>query len=61
MLRIDTIEQFRMAREQIEPAFITSKTMGKIPVPCVNVMLVARSLIQANAYNPNSVSDDKMQ
>ena len=61
MLRIDTIEQFRTAREQIEPAFITSKTLGKIPVPCVNVMLVARSLIQANAYNPNAVSDDKMQ
>jgi len=61
MLKIDTIEQFRTVREQIEPAFITSKTLGKIPVPCVNVMLVARELIQANAYNPNAVSDDKMQ
>jgi ParB-like chromosome segregation protein Spo0J len=60
MLKIDTIEQFRAARKSIEPAYITSKKLGRIPVPCVNVMLVARDLIQANAYNPNSVSDDKM-
>lgn len=61
MLRIDTIEQFQAARQQMEPAYITSKSHGRIPVPCGNVLLVARELIQANAYNPNAVSDDKMQ
>lgn len=61
MLRIDTIEQFQAARQQVEPAYITSKSHGRIPVPCGNVLLVARELIQANQYNPNAVSDDKMQ
>jgi len=61
MLRINTIEEFRAARQQVEPAYITSKKLGKIPVPCVNVMLVSRELIVANNYNPNSVSENKME
>lgn len=61
MLRIDTIEQFQAARQQMQPAYITSKSHGRIPVPCGNVLLVARELIQANQYNPNAVSDDKRQ
>lgn len=61
MLKIDTIEQFKVARQEIKPAYITSKKLGEIPVPCVNVMLVSRELIVANNYNPNSVSDSKME
>lgn len=40
--------------------FIQSTKLGPIEVPCANVILVARELIVANRYNPNSVADDRM-
>lgn len=61
MLRIETTEQFLAVRQQIQPVFVVSKKHGEIPVPCGNVLLVKRELIQANRYNPNAVSDDKME
>lgn len=57
---IDTVEQFRAVREKLTPVHITSKTHGKILVPCVNTILVRPHLIVANGYNPNYVSDEKM-
>lgn len=32
----------------------------KIEIPCLNIKLVKRELLQANNYNPNSVPKDKM-
>lgn len=58
---IETMEQFFSARESIEPVCITSKTHGKVLVPCANTLLVKPELIAANAYNPNFVSGDKME
>lgn len=57
---IDTMEQFHAARDEMKPVFIQSRKYGKIPVPCANTLLVARDLIVANNYNPNTVSKDKM-
>ena len=58
---INTIEEFQAARAGLQPAYINSKKYGQIEVPCANVVLVARALIFANVYNPNSVSPDKME
>lgn len=58
---IDTPEQFRAIRDSLAPAEIRSKRYGTVKVPCVNTLLVARGLIKANSYNPNSVSRDKMR
>lgn len=33
----------------------------KIKMPCMNIKLVERDMIQANNYNPNSVPKDKME
>lgn len=57
---IDTAEQFKSLRNLLEPVYITSKTHGKILVPCANTILVKTSLIVANGYNPNFVPDEKM-
>lgn len=58
---IDTMEDFLATREKLKPAYITSKTHGKIEVPCCNTLLVKTSLIVANAYNPNFVPSEKME
>lgn len=58
---IDSIEQFKQIRDSIQPVYITSKKHGKIEVPCANTLLVARELIIANNYNPNSVTKSKME
>jgi ParB-like chromosome segregation protein Spo0J len=61
VVHIDTMEQFMAARPSLVPVFINSKTHGRVLVPCANTILVRPSLIAANLYNPNSVSDDKME
>lgn len=33
----------------------------KIEIPCLNIKLVKRELLQANNYNPNNVPKDKME
>lgn len=33
----------------------------EIAIPCAQTLVVRRELVQANTYNPNSVSDDKME
>jgi ParB-like chromosome segregation protein Spo0J len=55
------MEDFHRVRAALEPVFITSRKYGRIPVPCANTLLVARDLIRANNYNPNSVAKDKMK
>lgn len=58
---INTIEEFKTVRDNLEPVYIKSKKYGKIPVPCANTLLVSKDLIIANNYNPNHVPKDKMQ
>ena len=60
MIAIDTMEDFLAARSAMVPVYITSKTHGKILVPCMNTFLVRTELVLENLYNPNTVSDDKM-
>lgn len=58
---IDTIEQFHAFRTAMAPVYITSKTRGKILVPCMNTVLVSTLLVVNNAYNPNTVPPDKLE
>jgi ParB-like chromosome segregation protein Spo0J len=60
-IRIDTMEQFEAVRASLVPEHINSKTHGRVLVPCCNTILVSTELVVANLYNPNSVSDDKME
>lgn len=57
---IETMDQFRAKRHELEPVYINSKTHGAVLVPCVNTILVRTELAVANLYNPNFVSDEKM-
>lgn len=56
---IETITEY--LELQIAPVTVPGKRRRKIAVPCANTLLVARDLVQANTYNPNSVSSDKME
>ncbi len=56
---IDTIEQYLAVREN--QMLVVGAKRTKIAIPCANTLIVARDLVQANTYNPNSVSDDKME
>jgi len=58
---IDTPEDFRAIREKLEPVYLNSPKHGQVAVPCMNTLLVRRELVVANTYNPNRVSDDKME
>jgi len=57
---IDTVEQYLEYRKSAQLVYITAKKQ-KIIVPCASTIMVRRDLIIANTYNPNHVSDDKMQ
>jgi len=56
MISIETIEQY-LAYIQAAPVVQAS---NGIDLSCAYVIIVPRSLVQANTYNPNSVPDDKM-
>jgi ParB-like chromosome segregation protein Spo0J len=58
---INTIEEFKNIRKNLQPVYISSKKHGRIQVPVTNTLLVARELVIANQYNPNFVSPDKME
>lgn len=57
---IETIEQYLALRATIQPVFVQGKK-HKISIPCANTLVVNRQLVQANTYNPNNVSDAKME
>jgi ParB-like chromosome segregation protein Spo0J len=61
MLRIETIEQYHALKPSLAPVIIAAKQKQEILIPCVNVLLVRRELVQANHWNPNQVPDDKME
>lgn len=58
---IDTIEQYLDYATTTAPIYVVGKKGRRVPIPCANTILVARHLVQANTYNPNHVSDDKME
>ena len=57
---IDTIEQYLEIRDSIERVSVMGAYGQPVAIPCVSTLMVERGLVQANAYNPNSVSGDKM-
>jgi ParB-like chromosome segregation protein Spo0J len=60
-MMIDTIEQVYDYQRIAQPVLVTGKHGRQVLVPCANTILVRRDLVVANTYNPNHVSDDKME
>lgn len=58
---IHTAEQLLAWRETHQPVSVQGRRKKPVNIPCVSSVLVDRQLVQANTYNPNSVSDDKME
>lgn len=58
---IDTAEQYLAHAASVKPAYIPGKRGQQITVPCVNTIIVARHLVQANTYNPNAMPDEKKE
>lgn len=58
---IETIDQYLQMRDALEKIFIPARRKQKIQIPCASTLIVMRDLIQANTYNPNAVSGDKME
>lgn len=58
---IDNVEQYLGYLESANAIYVDAKRKQKILIPCVNTILVARDMVQANTYNPNSVPDGKME
>lgn len=58
---IETAMQWREHRQHLKPVYVAGKRKRQILIPCANTVLVSRGLVQANTYNPNHVSDDKME
>lgn len=56
---VETAEQYLAHAATIEPVFVAGKRGQQIAVPCVNTIIVSRTLLQANTYNPNSMPDEK--
>lgn len=57
---VNTAEEARAAINAMHDVFVECADGSKVLAPCMNTLLVARSLVVANTYNPNSVSGDKM-
>jgi hypothetical protein len=57
---VDTPEQWRQRRPDTPTYVQAGKRLVQIQVPCVQTVVVARSLILANTYNPNNVAPDRM-
>jgi ParB-like chromosome segregation protein Spo0J len=58
---IDTVAQWYDYQRVAQPVRVAAKGKRQILVPCANTLLVRRDLVVANTYNPNNVSDDKME
>lgn len=56
---IDTPEQYEEYMKPVVPLVVNGKRGKQITVPCVHTIMVARHLIQANTYNPNSMPEEK--
>ena len=58
---INTVDEYMAYRETAVPIIVSGKGKRQVLVPCANTILAARPLVIANTYNPNHVSDDKME
>jgi ParB-like chromosome segregation protein Spo0J len=58
---IDSVAEWESYRLGAQPMRVPAGRRRQIAVPCANTILVARHLVVANTYNPNHVSDDKME
>lgn len=58
---IETAKQYLSYKETIEPVYVIGKRNRNIVIPCANTLIVNRDLVIANTYNPNRVSDDKIE
>ena len=58
---INTPEEYLQWKTTASPVRVTGKRKQQILIPCANTIVVARDLIVANTYNPNSVPDTKME
>ena len=58
---IDTPEQYVAYRATVQPVYVTGKRKRQVLIPCANTILARREMVMANTYNPNHVSDDKME
>lgn len=58
---IETVEQYLDYRKTARSVYVPAKRNQQIAVPCANTILVNRALVIANTYNPNHVSDDKLE
>lgn len=58
---INTPEDYVAWAAQAEPVAVAGKRKQRILIPCANTIIVARELVVANTYNPNSVPDSKME
>lgn len=61
MMFIDTPEQYLAYRATVQPVYVTGKRQRQVLIPCANTILARREMVMANTYNPNHVSDDKME
>lgn len=57
---IESVAEWENYRQSAQPVRVPAGRKRQIAVPCANTILVARHLVVANTYNPNHVSDDKM-
>lgn len=53
---IDTVKDYK----KLQHIEVRGKKNMRVLVPCAQVLLVKRDLVQANTYNPNSVPDEKL-
>lgn len=58
---INSINDYLDWRKAVAVTQVKGKRKILVDVPCVHTLLVKYELIQANNYNPNNVSPDKME
>jgi len=56
---IESVNDYLAYRQRAESIWLEGKQ--RILVPCANTLLARRDLVIANTYNPNHVSDNKME
>jgi ParB-like chromosome segregation protein Spo0J len=61
MILVNSAEEYLAYRQTTVPVAVACRDGRSIPVPAAQTILAARHLVVANTYNPNHVSDDKMQ
>ena len=58
---INTPEDYYAWRTATQPVLLPGKKKVQVAVPCAHTVLARREMVVANTYNPNHVSDDKME